>query len=110
MAKALVFGILMMAASALAVEQSVRAGQVVGTDYAILCLDLGAAKTLSDLTEPNEFQVIGKELLNLGACIVAGGSMTIDGLAYQGKKYNVFKAHDSRKAFYWVTIVKPTFD
>ena len=81
-------------------------GQSVQTDNALLCNNLDSAKTLADIEDNVEVNMIARVFMASGFCRLAEGSMVVDSLVYKGKAYNVFSAHDSIKKFYWVTVTK----
>lgn len=88
-------------------EQTVLPGQVIETEAAILCADVESAKTLADTVGEEQIQKVGTELIANGKCGIAAGRMQVVAFVYSGKTYNVFRTHDTRFEFFWVTVVKP---
>ena len=107
---AVLFVVLLLFTTAASGADTVRLGAVVQTDVALLCRDLDAAKFLSDQVADEDVQMVGQSFFAMGVCFSAGGAMIIDEPAYQGKRYNVFKTHDSTQSYFWVTVVKPQYD
>ena len=103
-----VVGMFVLTSSAYAqeVKHEVVLGQRVETDNALLCSSLDAAKTISDIEDDAEVNMIAGFFIASDFCRLAEGSMVVDNLVYKGKAFNVFSAHDSVKKFYWVTVTK----